>query len=147
MDTDVYESNFCPSATLAANNTFQTPTGPTLLIVRHIEQALNESRVFQCEAQDDSWVGFHLLILLSIVLVFGIAYGNRTRLSKLKAYGPHQKSNAIYLVWVAGFEPAASDFQGRPSTRLTIYPEKPYKNVFTDVLKVPYYVLEYVFIW
>ena len=29
MDTDVYESNFCPSATLAANNTFPDPTGPT----------------------------------------------------------------------------------------------------------------------
>ena len=28
--------NFCPSATLTANDTFQTPTGPTLLIVRHI---------------------------------------------------------------------------------------------------------------
>ena len=36
MDANVYESNFCPSATLAANNTFPDPTGPTLLIVRHI---------------------------------------------------------------------------------------------------------------
>ena len=27
-------SNFCPSTALAANNTFLTPTGPTLLIVR-----------------------------------------------------------------------------------------------------------------
>lgn len=52
-------SNFCPSAAFSANNVFHTPTGPTLLIVRHFR-----------EAQDDSWVGFHLLILIYIVLVF-----------------------------------------------------------------------------
>ena len=92
MDADVYESNFCPSATLAANNTFLTPTGPTLPIVRHLTFLIVSTH---CEAQDDSWVGFRLLILLSVVLVFGIAYGNRTRLSELKAHGPHQKSNAI----------------------------------------------------
>ena len=28
----------------------------------------------------------------------------------------------LKVVWVAGFEPAASEFQARPSTKLTIYP-------------------------
>ena len=68
MDTDVYESNFCPAAALSANNTFHTPTGPTLLIVRHLTFLIVSTH---CEARGDPRVGFHLLILLGVVLVFG----------------------------------------------------------------------------
>ena len=49
MDTDVYESNFCPVTTLSADNTFRTPTGPTLLIVRHLTFLIVSTH---CEAQD-----------------------------------------------------------------------------------------------
>jgi hypothetical protein len=49
---------------LSASNTFPTPTGPTLLIVRHV---LDQSPAG--EDRNDFRLGFHLLILLCITLV------------------------------------------------------------------------------
>ena len=74
MDTDVYESNFCPSATLAANNTFPDPTGPTYFrIVNdiHVLGFLVPVVFYHWSPHSLAWVGFHLLTVLSIVLVFG----------------------------------------------------------------------------
>ncbi len=45
---------------LSANVTFQCPTGPTLLIVRHI---------LSVKTRTNFWLGTHLLIILCIVLV------------------------------------------------------------------------------
>ena len=33
------------------------------------------------------------------------------------------RARSNFVVWVAGFEPAASRFQGEPSTGLTLHPE------------------------
>lgn len=54
-------TNFCSHSALSADNNFQTPTAPTLLIVRHLSMKTRNSF---------PWLGTHLLILLIIVLVF-----------------------------------------------------------------------------
>ena len=41
--------SFCPVAALSADNTFLTPTGPTLLIVRHLAFLIVSTH---CEARD-----------------------------------------------------------------------------------------------
>lgn len=70
----MYESNFCPSATLAANNTFPDPTGPTYFRIAndiHVLGFLVPVVFYHRSPGSLSWVGFHLLTVLSIVLVFG----------------------------------------------------------------------------
>ena len=95
MDTDVYESNFCPVTTLSADNTFRTPTGPTSfrspLRFSSCPRTGLSSTMYQAGLMCFPFlfslskpgiqprVGFRLLILLSVVLVFlGIPRGIRT---------------------------------------------------------------------
>jgi hypothetical protein len=95
MDADVYESNFCPVTALSADNTFLTPTGPTSfrspLRFSSCPRTGFSSTMYQAGLICFPFlfslskpgilprVGFHLLILLSVVLVFlGIPRGTRT---------------------------------------------------------------------
>ena len=64
--------SFCPVAAFSADNTFHTPTEPTLPIVRHYIPLLKllMQTLRQWSPGSLSRVGFHLLILLGIVLVY-----------------------------------------------------------------------------
>ena len=45
------------------------------------------------------------------------------RLLCLLSYVGKDYRRVVRVVWVAGFEPAASAFRGRPSTGLTLHPD------------------------
>ena len=71
-----------------------------------------------------------------------ISHSTESIISKLQNSVKH----LFYLVWVAGFEPAASHFQGGSSTRLTIHPDKfvspVFKRTFTTQRKTLYLKLK-----
>lgn len=69
--------------------------------------------------------GFNpLLIRLSYRCVFSsLAPALEGPDDRLNDHLPNGSGSRCILVWVAGFEPAASEFRARPSTRLTLHPE------------------------
>lgn len=71
----------------SVSNTFPTPTGPTFLsFVTFVRP-----RRVSVKPSTSRWVGFHLLIVLDIALVFGSVYWDRTNLLRLTAGHTHHE--------------------------------------------------------
>ena len=94
MDADVYESNFCPVTTLSANNTFLTPTGPTLLIVRHLTLLIVSTH---CEARDPAPGRFPSTHLTKCCLSI-CGGGPRSRTANVYHEGPDLQSGDAHAL-------------------------------------------------
>lgn len=81
----------------SVSNTFPTPTGPTFLsFVTFVRP-----RRVSVKPSTSRWVGFHLLIVLDIALVFGSVYWDRTNLLRLTAgHTHHEYQDGIKLWWI-----------------------------------------------
>ena len=127
---------------LSANDDFHTPTRPTYSrIVNRI--CLNYQCTLDWSPGSLSRVGFHLLILLSVVLVFalvsiapietnkhwvdmhqnksticlGAVDGNRTHLSLADNESPSQRATTAYMVLTTRFELAFPDWKSSVLTK------------------------------